>query len=1158
MNGTRITRNIWTMVISLFLFLSPFMFWASASDAVFGSGYILGAGDVLEITVWGHPELRTAVQVRPDGYITFPLVGDQLAEGKTASQLAAEIQQQLSAYVVAPSVTIIITEFRTIRVQVLGEVRNPGYYKLGAEDRLLDAIGLAGGPTQAANLAEVTLTRFIGGKTELFRLNVTNYITEGNLEHNPLLHDGDVIYLSETGNALVLGAVARPGSYKLQPGMDVLDLLAASGGALDSSDLSQAVLTRRLGESYTELALDFNALMQSGKGKVQVQADDVLYIPPKQTAALFGEVRYPGSYAIEPNMTLAELLSAAGGLTDLGDPAQIRIVRESGGSRQSLTVDLSGTLTGKSGPNPLVAGGDIIYVPEIMNTVIVLGEVRQPGAFQLKENMGILDVIALAGSTTANAALDRVTLTRQSGDEVLVQEINLAQLQGVGTGRNVELLPGDVIFVPEGAPQALVLGRVAVPGSYRVSENTYLLDILAQAGGPLESAGDQVLLTRNNKTTEVNLGALTRLGIGNQKIQPGDVIYVTEGRHQILVLGEVRSPGYHQLQFGDRVLDGIAKAGGLRETAAGDQVSVTRQTDDRTEVFTVNLELLERNRFLDSNFLLEGGDVIIVPEAKRDIMVLGEVAAPGVYVLRKEQRLLDVIAQAGGMTEAAAADLVQVTRMGYDSSPSTEIYNLDAVIKGLSGDNPLIQPGDIVYVPERKTSVLVFGEVAAPGYYRVTATTTLLDVIGQARGLTEKADARSVSFTRIVDGQTMIETIDLEKIMTTGEGNIRLTGGEMILVPELNLEISIIGEVRAPGRYRIRPGERLLEALAKAGGLTEDADPWLTLTRWTEGEQEVLTINYRDLVQTGSPEQNPTVAGGDIIHVPSMNRRILVFGQVTYPGAYLVDQFTTLLDVIALAGGPKPSAKLDEVMLVSGTAGDMVQYVDLNAVISQEQPNPVLRGGEVIHIPESRQVLVMGEVARPGAFNLPTGGRVLDVLALAGGLTSSFVDQEVIVTRQGPEGDQVWITDYQSLINSPNEHNLLLAGGDVVFVPQLTRQIVVLGEVNRPGAYQIQEGARLLDAIAMAGGPTERAELGAVGIYRGGDLKDPSKFTMGRERVLFQGDANENPEIFGGDVIYVPETSKPDWNKILGVMTGVRTFQQIFDWFRGLFSGGEN
>src|SRR5690606_7546644 len=158
---------------------------------------------------------------------------------------------------------------------------------------------------------------------------------------------------------------------------------------------------------------------------------------------------------------------------------------------------------------------------------------------------------------------------------------------------------------------------------------------------------------------------------------------------------------------------------------------------------------------------------------------------------------------------------------------------------------------------------------------------------------------------------------------------------------------------------------------------------------------------------------------------------------------------------------------------------------DLNAVIDKEQPNPVLLGGEVIHIPESRQILVMGEVARPGAFNLPAGGRILELLALAGGLRSSYADQEIIVTRQGLDGDQVWITDYRSLINNPNEHNLLLAGGDVVFVPEYSHQIVVLGEVNRPGAYQIHQGARLLDAIAMAGGPTDRAELGAVGIYRG-------------------------------------------------------------------------
>lgn len=255
------------------------------------------------------------------------------------------------------------------------------------------------------------------------------------------------------------------------------------------------------------------------------------------------------------------------------------------------------------------------------------------------------------------------------------------------------------------------------------------------------------------------------------------MIYVIEGRHQVLVLGEVRNPGYHRLEFGDRVLDGIAKAGGLLETAAADLVSVTRQTEDTAEVFSVNLELLEQNRFLDSNFLLEGGDVIVVPEAKRDVLVLGEVARPGAYTLRKEQRLLDVIAQSGGLTNTAAANAVQITRVEADGRQHTAAYDLDAVIKGAGADNPLIKPGDIVYVPERKTSVLVFGEVAAPGYYTVTDTTTLLDVIGRASGLTDHADAKSVSFTRVVDGQTVIETIDLERIMATGEGNVRLYGG---------------------------------------------------------------------------------------------------------------------------------------------------------------------------------------------------------------------------------------------------------------------------------------------------------------------------------------------------------------------------------------------
>lgn len=1145
MNRSRTARSRIVLILSV---LMLFFTCTDAADAVVN--YQLGVGDVLEITVWGHPELRTTVQVRPDGYITFPLVGDHLAAGKTTAQLAQEIQTELSAYVVDPSVTVIVAEFRTIRVQVLGEVRTPGYYRLSADDRLIDALGQAGGPAQDALLSQVTLTRMSGESAVKMIFDITRYITEGDAGQNPLLEDGDVIYVPASGSALVLGAVARPGSYPIKPEMDLLDLIAASGGVLPASDLSRAVLTRKIDGSHVEYIVDLAGVMQSGKGNWVVHADDVLYIPEKQEVILLGEVRTPGSYPIEMGTTLAQLISDAGGLTALGDAGRVSIVRTIDGQQESFVVDISETLSGRPGVNPLLSGGDIIFVPEIINTVLVLGEVRQPGAYVLKEHAGIFDILAMAGSTTDQAALDRVTITRQAGENVLVREVNLAQLQGTMTGREIELLPGDVIFVPEGAPQALVLGRVARPGSYRLTDQTKLLDVLAMAGGPLENAGDRILITRGEKTVEVDLGALARLGIGNQTIQPGDVVYITEGRHQVLVLGEVANPGYYRLDFGDRVLDGIAKAGGLLETAAADLVSVTRQTDAQSEIFAVNLDELMKNRFLESNFLLEGGDVIIVPEANRSVMVLGEVARPGYYPLGQEQRLLDVVALAGGMTNNAAGDLVQVTRVNADDNiSSTAVYNLDAVIKGLSSENPLVEPGDVIYIPERKASVLVFGEVVSPGYYPVTATTHLLDVIGRAGGLTERAAADEVSLTRIVDGTSVIEKIDLRAIMETGKGNIPLTGGEMILVPELDLEISILGEVRAPGRYTIRRGEKLLDALAKAGGLTDDADSMLTITRSAGNDQQIIAVDYQQLVKADAPELNITLLGGDIIHIPRVNRRVLVFGEVNRPGAYLVDQYTTLLDLVALAGGPTERAKLDEVMIAGGTDAALVNYVDLRAVIANQQPNPQLFGGEVIHIPQSRQVLVMGEVARPGAFTLPDGSRILDLLALAGGLKTSAGQQEIIVTRQGMEGEQVWISSYHELLSNQSEHNLLLAGGDVVFIPELSRQVLVLGEVIRPGVYTIYEGARVLDAIAMADGPTERADLSAIGIYRGGELTDPATLSVGQERVLFQGDANENPLVRGGDIIYVPETSKPDWNKILGLMSGVRTFQQIFDWF---------
>ena len=97
-----------------------------------------------------------------------------------------QIFKNISNYVFEPSVTVMVKDFRKINVQVLGEVRNPGQYTLRASNRLMDAVGLAGGPTRDANLSNITLTRIVSDETTILSLDLEQYIKEGLLNFNPI------------------------------------------------------------------------------------------------------------------------------------------------------------------------------------------------------------------------------------------------------------------------------------------------------------------------------------------------------------------------------------------------------------------------------------------------------------------------------------------------------------------------------------------------------------------------------------------------------------------------------------------------------------------------------------------------------------------------------------------------------------------------------------------------------------------------------------------------------------------------------------------------------------------------------------------------------------------------------------------------------------
>ena len=166
-----------------------------AVNVVWAEEYRLDSGDVLTIEVWGYEKLpMREVMIRPDGRLSFPMVGEVQAAGLSTRQLTDVLTKGLSNYVEGPKVSINIAKLHTTRVYVLGEVVKPGMYELEKQHNLLDALSAAGSYTQHAAKTKVYIIRKDQTDTPL-KVNLMNILKKGDMTHNYALGDGDVVYL---------------------------------------------------------------------------------------------------------------------------------------------------------------------------------------------------------------------------------------------------------------------------------------------------------------------------------------------------------------------------------------------------------------------------------------------------------------------------------------------------------------------------------------------------------------------------------------------------------------------------------------------------------------------------------------------------------------------------------------------------------------------------------------------------------------------------------------------------------------------------------------------------------------------------------------------------------------------------------------------------
>jgi polysaccharide export outer membrane protein len=262
------------------------------------------------------------------------------------------------------------------------------------------------------------------------------------------------------------------------------------------------------------------------------------------------------------------------------------------------------------------------------------------------------------------------------------------------------------------------------------------------------------------------------------------------------------------------------------------------------------------------------------------------------------------------------------------------------------------------------------------------------------------------------------------------------------------------------------------------------------------------------------------------------SQRVFVLGEVEKPGAYFLTGQTRLIDIVSQAGGPAKTAGL-EVQLIRGlrtdgpaapgTAGSTTTRVSLRKLLDGDPTdNLLLQPGDTIFIPKAASFFVQGEVRKPGAYPLEKETSVLEALTIAGGLTDRAAPGSGAVLRRTPGGVQERLALDLSGAD-PRAREVMLRDGDTVVVPA-GNTFYVLGEVRRPGAYQLDQAGTVLEGVALAGGFTEKAAPGRVRLIRNHKSGRQESITVDLNEVIKRGRKDKDLPLTPNDVIVVPES----------------------------------
>lgn len=518
---------------------------------------------------------------------------------------------------------------------------------------------------------------------------------------------------------------------------------------------------------------------------------------------VMGEVMTPGTYRLSSFATVFHALYKAGGVTGVGSLRNVRVMR---GGRELTTLDVYDYLFhGKLSDDVRLEEGDVIIVPTYELLTDIAGKVKRPMYYEMKRDETLADLIRYAGGFTGDAYTAEVRLIRETGWEHRLFSIPVGEYAGF------RLEDGDAVTVgatlDRFANRIEIKGAVYRPGMYELDEGTASVRALVERA---DGVRDDAFLTRVQLFRETADLSLEVLAVDLKGVLAGSVpdiplkkndllvipsVHELEERGAFVIGGEVARPGTYPYAENTTLEDLVIRAGGLLDGASTVKVEVSRRLKDpkskvpTSEIGKVYTFSLKDGFVIDgeAHFLLEPFDVVEVRRSpgyqpQRQVTVNGEVVFPGGYTLvRKNERLSELVARAGGitaeayvrgsrlirrMTEEERAVQETTLRMarqsrGADSISEKRLLTEDYYTVGIELDKALAHPGsdydmvlregDRLVIPEFVSTVKINGEVMVPNTVLYLGGQNLKYYVSQAGGYTNRAK-RSKAYIVYMNG----------------------------------------------------------------------------------------------------------------------------------------------------------------------------------------------------------------------------------------------------------------------------------------------------------------------------------------------------------------------------------------------------------------------